>query len=54
MAHELKKVETHRYTLTGDKTVWTAAQLLAKLPNGWFLKSLEYNPSGYWIANSAV
>jgi len=47
--HELKKVETHRYTFTGDKTVWTAQQLLNKLPNGWFLKCLEYDQDS-WVA----
>jgi hypothetical protein len=47
--NELKKVETHRYTFQGDRTVWTVTRLLDKLPNGWDLKSLEYFQD-HWIA----
>lgn len=47
------KVETHRFEHYGDNTVSTAAQLMAKLPNGWALKSFTYQREfgvGSWVA----
>ena len=47
------KIETHRIEHFGDDTVSTAAQLIAKLPNGWVLKSLAHRTEygvGSWVA----
>ena len=47
------KIETYRFEHYGDQTVRTAADLIAKLPNGWTLVSLNYVTEygiGSWIA----
>lgn len=43
--------EVHTYVARGSaQTVADAAQLVGKLPNGWTLHSLVYEPGEGWVA----